>query len=326
MSDSFSSPPIIRPVPGDMARPVWSVMIPAYNCAQYLPQTLESVLSQGIPEEQMQIEVVDDASTDADIRALVERLGQGRIGYFRQLENVGSLRNFETCINRSRGRLVHILHGDDVVKKGYYGAMEGLFRQYPEAGAAFCRFSYMDENGTEKHIQTCEQKQDGILENWVSRIAEHQRIQYAAITVRREVYEKVGGFYAITYGEDWEMWVRIARYFPVAYTPKVLAAYRKHRTSISGDKLVNGQNVRDLVQAMKIIQTHLPVSQRQNVLKRSKRYYAHHSLKIANQIWQKFGNKKMVITQLREALLLSSSPALWWKAGKLYFKMKINKA
>ena len=45
-------------------RPLWSVMIPTYDCAKYLPQTLHSVLEQDPGSGQMQIEVVDDASTD----------------------------------------------------------------------------------------------------------------------------------------------------------------------------------------------------------------------------------------------------------------------
>ena len=50
-----------------------------------------------------QIEVVDDASTDADVAAVVERVGKGRVKYFRQSNNVGSLLNFKTCIDRAEG-------------------------------------------------------------------------------------------------------------------------------------------------------------------------------------------------------------------------------
>jgi hypothetical protein len=47
---------------------------------------------------------------------LVKKVGKGRVSYFRQKQNVGSLRNFETCINRSRGKYIHLLHGDDELK------------------------------------------------------------------------------------------------------------------------------------------------------------------------------------------------------------------
>ena len=53
----------ILPVPEGTPRPVWSVMIPTYNCAKYLRETLVSVLAQDPGPEQMQIEVVDDYST-----------------------------------------------------------------------------------------------------------------------------------------------------------------------------------------------------------------------------------------------------------------------
>jgi glycosyltransferase involved in cell wall biosynthesis len=115
-----SSPPDIPPLFPDSSRPLWSVMIPVFNCAQFLKETLESVLSQDLGETLMQIEVVDDASTDTDVAALVNKIGKGRVRYFCQTFNAGSLRNFETCINRSKGKLVHLLHGDDRVKDGFY--------------------------------------------------------------------------------------------------------------------------------------------------------------------------------------------------------------
>ncbi len=57
------------------------------------------------------------------------------------------------------------------------------------------------------------------------------------------MYENLGAFYGVDYGEDWEMWVRIARHYPVAYTPQVLAAYRLHAASISGRSYASAKNL-----------------------------------------------------------------------------------
>ena len=114
----------IGPV-GASVRPLWSVMIPTHDCAAYLRHTLASVLAQDPGPELMQIEVVDDASSDAP-EAVVEELGRGRVGFFRQPRNVGHVANFNTCLERSRGRLVHLLHGDDCVRDGFYAAMGRL--------------------------------------------------------------------------------------------------------------------------------------------------------------------------------------------------------
>lgn len=301
------------------------MMIPVYNCSQYLPETLESVLRQQLSPEEMQIEVIDDASTDTDVEALVKRIGKGRVKYFRQEQNVGSLINFETCINRAQGRVVHILHGDDRVVTGYYKKLGELFQKFPDAGAAFCRFSYIDEKGEKMYDQRPEMKSDGILEDWLLKISEYQRIQYAAIAVRREVYEKLGGFYGVTYGEDWEMWVRIARSFPVAYTPDVLADYRKHASSISGQKFVTGQHLQDLLRVMGSIQDYLPAEQKEKLLKKSKKFYAHYGIRVANQLWHTSHDKSGVKQHVKQTLSLHSDPLLYWKIAKIYLKMIINR-
>lgn len=320
-----SSPPVIQPLANTEDRPFWSVMIPVYDCSQYLPETLESVLAQGVAPEDMQIEVIDDASTDADVEGIVNSIGKGRVKYFRQEQNVGSLINFVTCINRAQGKVVHILHGDDRVRIGYYQKMGELFHKYPEAGAAFSRFRYIDEKGEKMHDQRPEVQEDGILENWLLKISEYQRIQYAAISVRREVYEALGGFYGVTYGEDWEMWVRIARYYPIAYTPDVLAEYRKHSSSISGQKFVNGHYLLDLLRVMGYIQNYLPTEQRDKLLKKSKKFYAHYGLRVANQVWHTSHNKSGVQQQVKQTLSLHSDLLLYWKIGKIYLKMLLNR-
>src|SRR3954465_5734907 len=100
-------PPIIDPLPFEVTRPKWSVMIPTYNCIHYIKETIESVLSQDRGPAEMQIEGIDDFSTDGDMEALVREVGKGRVTYFRQKENRGSLRNFETCLQRAKGHWIH---------------------------------------------------------------------------------------------------------------------------------------------------------------------------------------------------------------------------
>ncbi|HEX4850834.1 MAG TPA: glycosyltransferase, partial [Puia sp.] len=216
------TPPIIAPVPENVNRPQWSVMIPSYNCSNYLEDAIKSVVVQDKGPEKMQIEVVDDASTDANIEELVKRVGQGRVSFYRQEKNRGSLRNFETCINRSRGNWLHILHGDDMVKPGFYDEIESLFRQFPEAGAAFTGFTHIDSCNNFLYDNNPIQDEPGIIKDWLFEIARSQKVQPPAIVVKRYVYEQLGGFFGVHYGEDWEMWVRIAAHFPVAHSPRQL--------------------------------------------------------------------------------------------------------
>ncbi|AHM60590.1 family 2 glycosyl transferase [Flammeovirgaceae bacterium 311] len=299
-------------------------MIPVYNAANFLPQTLAAVLLQDLGADQMQIEVVDDASTDANIEAMVHELGGGRISYYRQPVNVGSLRNFETCLNRSHGYLIHLLHADDLVQAGYYQKMDTLFECFPEAAAAFCRYTHIDERGNTILHQQPEASEDGILTNWLLRLGERLRIQCCTITVKREVYEALGGFWGVTYGEDWEMWMRIASRYPMAYTPETLAAYRMHFQSISGQAYNSAQNMRDLQWVINTTQEYLPQAARQQVRKKALKFYAHFALRLAHRLWNTSHNRKGALAQVREALRMHQDLSLYWQILKLYTKMLLN--
>ena len=250
----------IAPVPSGIDRPFWSVMIPTYNCARYLRETLASVLAQDPGREVMQVEVIDDCSNQDDPEAVVAELGAGRVGFFRQPTNVGHVRNFNTCLQRSRGRLIHILHGDDCVRPGFYRAMQRVFEEHPEIGNAFCRQVIIDEAGRWKNISGLLQPESGLAENWLERIAIGQRLQTPAMVVRREVYEHLGGFDRRIryYGEDWEMWVRIAAHYPIWHEIEPLALYRIHQSSLSGRTFRTGENIRDLRRALRINRASLP--------------------------------------------------------------------
>lgn len=257
----------IAPVADGGLRPRWSVMIPTFNCADYLRHTLTSVLAQDPGPEVMQIEVVDDGSIIDDPESVVRELAPGRAGFFRQPRNVGHVENFNTCLRRARGHLVHLLHGDDIVRPGFYDTMSEPLASYPEVGAAFCRFTAIDGEGNVIKDWTLEQEHGGILEGWLERIAIGQRLQPPCMVVRRRVYEEVGGFDARIrrYGEDWEMWVRIAARWPVWYEPRPLACYRVSNASLSGEALRSGENVQDLRRIIEINRASLPHESRERL-------------------------------------------------------------
>ncbi|GAA4458989.1 hypothetical protein GCM10023189_32070 [Nibrella saemangeumensis] len=300
-------------------------MIPAYNCSDYLIETLESVLAQDLGADRMQIEVIDDASTDTDVEALVKQIGKGRVTYHRQRENVGSLRNFETCLNRARGHLVHLLHGDDRVLKGFYLKFTELFDQFPEAGAAFCRYQYIDMRGKRTSIRDTEMEKEGLLDNWLLRIAHKNRLQYVNMVVKRSVYERLGGFYGVTYGEDWEMWVRIARDYPVIYTPDILAEYRNHFGSISSDKLLTGQALRDIRTVMQFIEQYVPEDKKKQVMQQARLFWAIYGIRAAREVWRLTRSYKSTHSQVLEALQLnSSSIQVHLRILKLYLKIALE--
>ena len=310
--------PTIAPVADGEPRPLWSVMIPTYNCASYLRETLASVLAQDPGPDVMQIAVVDDHSTQDDPGAVVEELGRGRVEFYRQPHNVGIIKNFQTTLELSRGKLIHQLHGDDLVRDGFYQKLQRAFLENPEIGAAFCRHIIMDEHSHWQHISVLEQQESGVLpSSWLDLIAGFQRIQTPSIVVRREVYEKLGGFdYRLAITEDWEMWVRIATNYPIGYEVEPLAIYRKHSNSISNTNVKNGKYSEQMRKAVKVFLTYLPKEKADKLYKVAMQNCAFNTLEIAESILAE-GDMHSTINLILEALKCSRSFRVIRSAGRL---------
>ena len=141
----------------------------------------------------MQVQVVDDCSTDDDPERVVEEFGRSRVEFHRKVKNEGATRTFNTCIQQSVGHLVHILHGDDGVVDGYYEYISKLAKRYPDLGLYAARSFLVNEQSIIIGVtgRICELEQPG---NTVTPFFYTTPIQFAGVTVRRCSYETLGGF------------------------------------------------------------------------------------------------------------------------------------
>ncbi len=249
----------ITPVSDGLARPRWSVLIPTFNCAQFLEETLLSVLGQDPGADKMEIIVVDDHSITDDPEEVVSRLGRGRVRFIRQDRNVGKVRNFETGLDASRGYLIHQLHGDDRLRPGFYSAMDAAFDAFPVAGAFFCESLYIDERGRVIGKTGKERPQTGLLDDWLEKIVVDQRIQTPSMVLRRSVYESLGAFdRRLNMAEDWEMWIRVATAFRVGFSADALADYRVSSSGATAIGVLNGDIARETRAMISIVDSYLP--------------------------------------------------------------------
>lgn len=312
VNDDALKVPRIDPVPEGEARPFWSVMIPTFNCALYLRQTLESVLAQDLGPEVMQIEVIDDCSYQDAPELVVQEVGRGRVAFFRQAENVGHTANFLTCLRRARGHVVHLLHGDDYVRLGFYSKLAQAFSKDPSIGAAFCRHIIADGNGHWMQISALEREEAGIFPDAARKLASKQRIQTPSIVVRRSVFERLGSFdQRLTWTEDWEMWVRIAAHYPIWFDPEPLAVYRVHAGSSTSLKTLTGENIRDLRRCIHTFKNYFPAKERHAIEDTAMQIHAGYALTLADQLFHQ-GHKKAALIQMVEALKCSSRLSVFY--------------
>ena len=142
----------------------------------------------------------------------------------------------------------------------------------------------------------------GIIPNWLEKIAISNLCQPPAVVVRRSVYERLGSFYGGHYGEDWEMWCRIAANFPVAYSPRSLAEYRSHPNNITTRSHLTGQSITDIDKFIKIIRSYLPSDKRQAISKHARKNFSKHFAVIAAKNF--YGDRKKYLFMAYKSFMM----------------------
>ncbi|CAA9232233.1 MAG: Glycosyl transferase, family 2 [uncultured Acidimicrobiales bacterium] len=221
-----------------------SIMIPTYNCAEFLEETLTSLCGQGV--DRAQVEVVDDCSTRDDPEAVVQRVGAGWVAFHRQAENLGLVGNFNACLSRAERTWVHILHGDDSVLPGGYGELAGLLDRHPSSNVLFGRCVMVDARGVWDDVSpVLGPDLEGPLPydpfRWTL-----NPVQFAGTLFRREAAVAVGGFDdRFVHAADWDLWWKLAKRFPTAYTNRCVGAYRRFPASHTSGLVRSAGNVRE---------------------------------------------------------------------------------
>lgn len=291
----------VAPVPAEVERPFWSVMIPAYEPGEWLEAALRSVLDQDEGRERMQIAVVDDASPTVDVATLVRRLAGDRVEYHRNPTNLRLAGNWNRAVEVSRGQWVHLLHQDDLVHPGFYTRMAAADVASPDVGAAFCRHAFIDAEGHTTHVAKLEQSDAGRLHDALGLLSRNQIIQCPAIVVRRRVYETLGGFRVdLKYTLDWEMWTRIASAYAFWYEPRTLASYRTHQNNESARLRHNNALEDDIFRTIEIVRNRLPESLRADVGREILNWQRDENLIESNHL-MRAGHTRAALAQFRRA-------------------------
>jgi len=311
IKDRNKNIPLISSIDEKTNRPFWSVMIPTYNCANYLIETLESVLVQDPGAAEMQIEIVDDCSTKDDPEAVVHKIGQGRVSFFRKPQNGGATNNFNTCIERAKGQWVHILHGDDTVLPGFYSRLRAGIEQDSTIGAAITRYMHIDKNSNWRVLSYLERDTPGILEDFLPKLFILNRIMTPSIVVKRSVYEQLGGFnLELIHSADWEMWRRITVHYPIWFEPSPLACYREHAASDTSHLRSTGANITDGCKSIDIAELYLPDSIGPELSNLARETHAILGLETAMNMLAT-GNMSATVNLIRAALKCYKSPKVF---------------
>jgi glycosyltransferase involved in cell wall biosynthesis len=222
-----------------MHRPLVSVIIPAYNAAPYIIQTVQSVFEQTYPV--VEIIVVDDGSTD-DTAAIAEGI-RGGVTVRRQ-PNLGVSAARNHGIEVSRGELLCFLDADDLMAPDRLSRQLGVLVENQQVGLVFSNYRNFSADGPapQTHFESCPSllaelggRDVTILERpCVSLALENFGIAGSPL-VRRSVIDAhdIRFDRSLSGSEDFHWYYRVAKHTAVAVLSSVGLLRRLHGNNLS---------------------------------------------------------------------------------------------
>jgi glycosyltransferase involved in cell wall biosynthesis len=205
-----------------MTKPAISVVIPTYNYAGYLRESIDSALNQTC--EPIEVIVVDDGSVDETPEVLASY--GNRIRTFRQ-ENrgVAAARNFGA--SQARGDYLAFLDADDVWLPRKLELQMARFERDPDVGLVHCAVEMVDDTG--RIIDPFARGLEGNVAAELLRFRQVIPGPGCAVVIPKRVFDEVGGFdERLAPAEDWDLCYRIAVRHRIGYVDEVLLRYRLH--------------------------------------------------------------------------------------------------
>ncbi len=210
--------------------PAVSIIIPAYNLAPYLAETLDSVFAQTYRD--FEAIVINDGSTD-DTEARIAPF-RDRVVYIHQ-ENRGVMAARNAGLRAARGRYIALLDGDDLWLPRFLEVLVGMLEADSNISAAYPNALYF---GWPRHDGKLHQEAFPVAEPVTfDRVLRRECYIFGLLVFRREVIDEVGGYDESLQGqgaEDFELWLRMLRHcHRFKFTREPLTKYRWRHDSLS---------------------------------------------------------------------------------------------
>lgn len=207
--------------------PLVSVVIPAYNEEKYIRQSIDSIIQQTYTN--WEIIIVDDASTDCT-RKIALDYQCPRIHIYTCPSNKGPGAAQNIGFSHSRGGLIAVLAGDDQAMPDRLSTQVEYMMNNPDVAVLGTGYVVIDEYGVT--INTVKQHSIPLEIKW--NLLFSNPIAAPTVILRSKAIRECGQYdQSIRFGEDMELWGRIASNWNIATIPTPLIKYRVHAHSLT---------------------------------------------------------------------------------------------
>ena len=200
--------------------PLFSIVTPSYNQAKFLRRTIESVLTQDIPD--LEYIIMDGGSTD-DSKKIIKEY-EDRLAYWESVPDKGQTDAINKGFARASGKYLAWLNSDDVYRPGALKEAAAFLEAHPDVGMVYGDCLFIDsEDRTIGQFPAAQTDYRRLRRGYV-------HIPQQASFFRADLWRKVGPLDPTFYfAMDYDLWVRLAKEAPLVYQPgRVWAGFRLH--------------------------------------------------------------------------------------------------
>ena len=195
-----------------------SVIVPCYNNASSIENSLHSVLDQTY--KHLEIIVIDDGSSD-DSPSIVRSINDQRIILIELKTNIGVARARNIGLNKASGEWIQFLDADDILYATKI-ASQLYLKNHADILVSDCEDIYEDG----KRIRYTNRVSEGPAS--ITEFLYRNPFPIHAPIIKKSLIDKANTFNPDYFHEDWEFWIRLSSFSPVIkYIPGVACSYTR---------------------------------------------------------------------------------------------------
>jgi glycosyltransferase involved in cell wall biosynthesis len=278
--------------------PKVSVVIATYNRANFLPETIDSVLQQRFQDSELI--VVDDGSTD-DTRTLLESY-RSRVSYLYQ-ENQGPSAARNLGVRHARAPWIAFQDSDDLSKPDHLETLYTYANEHPKCGMVFANGAYLGGSYRKRETIIPQAKSRRLAHDGVRLVDlfEKSVVRLQASLISQEAYRAVGGHdESLRICMDLDLSFRLFMQYPVAYLDRVVFLYRRHESNAGrNEELRLTENIRVIEKLVE----QFPAAERELGRRRIAERMSYRYYRLAKGRWKR-GQRELARKAIREATSL----------------------